>query len=175
MRKWRISLRAFEPDDIKRTHQWVNDNEVTRYTGTVYPVSAADNEAYWPQQLKNPNRATFAVDAEDGVHIGNVELRDIDWVSRFAETVVYIGNPEYRGKGYGNEMLGALFEFAFDRLNLHRLHSRVFGYNKAAMKMAEWCGYKKEGVMRQHLFRDGEFHDVIVYGALKEDYESALK
>ncbi len=173
MKQRKVVLRALDAEHVQRTLKWVNDPAVTTFTGTVFPIGEGENETYWREVQKDHRRASFAVETLDGKHIGNVELRNIDWVSRNAETVVYIGDPEYRGKGYGNEMLAALFDFAFHRLNLHRLHSRVFSYNKPAAKMAEWCGYKQEGLMRQQLFRDGEYHDVIIFGALRVDYEKS--
>ena len=90
-----------------------------------------------------------------------------------AETTFYIGDSEFRGKGLGNAMLAALCDFAFLRLGMHRLNCRVFAYNKVAAKMVEWAGFRQEGVMREQLFRDGGYHDIILVGALREDYESA--
>ena len=173
MKERRVLLCALDTEHVQRTLEWVNDPQVTRFTGTVFPIGASENETYWREVRKDKSRAVFAVETPEGKHFGNVELRNIDWISRNAETVVYIGDPEFRGKGLGNEMLAALFDFAFLRLNMHRLHSRVFGYNKAAAKMAEWAGFKQEGVMREQLFRDGGYHDVIIFGALKTDYENA--
>ncbi len=173
MKERKVVLCALDTEHVQRTLKWVNDPQVTRFTGTIFPIGAGENEAYWKEVRKDRNRAVFGVETREGRHFGNVELRNIDWISRNAETTFYIGESEYRGKGYGREMLAALCDFAFLRLGTHRLNCRVFAYNEAAAKMVEWAGFKREGVMREQLFRDGGYHDIIMFGALKSDYENA--
>jgi RimJ/RimL family protein N-acetyltransferase len=173
MKERKVVLCALDTEQVQRTLKWVNDPQVTRFTGTMFPIGASENEAYWKEVRKDRSRVVFGVETHEGKHIGNVELRNIDWISRNAETTFYIGDSESRGKGYGNEMLAALCDFAFMRLGMHRLNCRVFAYNKIAAKMVEWVGFRQEGVMREQLFRDGGYHDIIFFGALRTDYENA--
>lgn len=114
----------------------------------------------------------FAIVTSEGKHIGNMGLVGIDWVARNAEVVVYIGEGEFRGKGYGSEAIAALAEFVFQSLNLHKLYARVFSYNERAMKSFERCGFRSEGILREHVFRDGRYHEVVMLGLLRKEWES---
>ena len=38
--------------------------------------------------------------------------------------------------------------------------------------MVEGSGAKREAVMRKHLFRHGEYHDLYCYGLLRSEYEA---
>ena len=172
MKPRRVSLRAFGSEDLDRTLEWVNDPEVTRFTGTVFPISSAEHQLWYQELLKDRTRKMFAIVSSDGKHIGNIGLKAIDWISRNAEVQVYIGEAEFRGKGYGTEAIEAVVEFAFERLNLHRIYARVFSYNERAMKSFEQCGFQNEGLMREHVFRDGRYHGVAILGILREKKES---
>jgi len=168
----RVSLRALGVEDLERTLEWVNDPEVAGYTGTVFPISASEHQLWYQELLKDRTRRMFAVVTSDGKHIGNIGLRNIDWVARNAEVMVYIGDAEFRGKGHGIEAIAALADFAFGRLNFHRLYARVFSYNERAMKSFEECGFQREGLLREHVFRDGRYHGVVILGLLQKEKES---
>jgi len=171
MKAKRVSLRALGAGDLERTLEWVNDSEVTKYTGTLFPISASEHQQWYQELLKDRTRRMFALVTSDGKHIGNIGLREIDWVARNAEVLVYIGEGEFRGKGYGTEAIAALADFVFQRLNLHKLYARVFSYNDRAMKSFERCGFRSEGLLREHVFRDGRYHEVVILGLLQKEWE----
>ena len=56
-------------------------------------------------------------------------------------------------------------------LNLHRVFLTVFSYNTAAIAMYEKLGFTREGAYREHLQRDGQRFDRVVYGILREEWE----
>jgi UDP-4-amino-4,6-dideoxy-N-acetyl-beta-L-altrosamine N-acetyltransferase len=172
MKTRRVSLRALGAEDLDRTLEWVNDPEITRYTGTVFPISASEHQLWYQDLLRDRSRRMFAIVTSEAKHIGNIALTDIDWVTRNAEILVYIGEAEFRAKGYGTEAIAALVEFAFGRLNLHRLYARVFSYNQPAMKSFEKCGFQSEGLLREHVFRDGSYHGVAILGILRKEEKS---
>ncbi|MCX5800452.1 MAG: GNAT family protein [Candidatus Eisenbacteria bacterium] len=172
MKANRVSLRALGAEDLERTLQWVNDPEVTRFTGTVFPVSGSEHQFWYQELLKDHTRRMFAIMTSDGKHIGNIGVKNIDWVARNAEVLVYIGEADFRGKGYGTEAIAALSDFAFRRLNLHKLYARVFSYNERAAKSFEQCGFQGEGLLREHVFRDGRYHEVVILGLLRKEQES---
>ena len=58
---------------------------------------------------------------------------------------------------------------------LERICDYVIDDNIGSCKVHEKTGYKKEGTLRKAHFVDGEFHDEIVYGCLKEDFLEVMK
>lgn len=50
----RISLRALGADDLERTLVWVNDAEVTRYTGTLFPISSHEHKLWYEEPPQRP-------------------------------------------------------------------------------------------------------------------------
>ena len=75
-------------------------------------------------QIRIDNRHVF-IDAilnkKTGAHIGNIKLGDINWIHRFSELGIMIGDKRYWGKGYGEEACKLVLAYAFDRLNLNKV------------------------------------------------------
>ncbi|PAV29712.1 hypothetical protein CIL05_10090 [Virgibacillus profundi] len=63
-----------------------------------------------------------------------------------------------------------LLDYVFLELNLHRVSLRVFSLNEKAIHLNSKLGFKQEGAIRQSLYRNGEWHDIIHMGILKEEY-----
>ena len=105
---------------------------------------------------------------------GQIDLHQIDYRNSHATLGIVIGKKNYLGKGYGQEAIELLQKFVFHTLNLHRLELDVYEYNERAYKCYLKCGFVEEGRLRQKLFRDGRYWDVIKMSILKAEYEQRL-
>ena len=85
---------------------------------------------------------------------------------------IIIGEPEQLGKGYGTEALMLLLGYSFDELNLHRVFLRVVDFNQRAIESYLKCGFSKEGRLRDAIFLDGDYHDVVVMSILEEEFRA---
>ncbi|RLC73685.1 MAG: N-acetyltransferase [Chloroflexi bacterium] len=170
----KVRLRAIERDDLPTFVRWFNDPEVRRYLLMYMPMSLAEEEKWFEEQLQKRDSRIFAIEAIDGdqpVHIGNIGIHDIDWKNRMTEVGIAIGEKDYWGRGYGSDALKTLLHFAFQEMNLHRVQLRVHDYNARAIRCYEKCGFQHEGRQRQALFRDGEYHDVLLMGILADEFQ----
>lgn len=66
-----------------------------------------------------------------------------------------------------------LLDYAFNQRNLHRIEAIVLDDNIGSQKLHEKLGYKKEGLLRQSVYKDGLYKNQIVYALLKEEYKPA--
>jgi len=55
-----------------------------------------------------------------------------------------------KGKGYGREVMEALFKFAFEDLRMNRFWLDVYPDNHIGIKLYESVGMRREGVLRQN-------------------------
>ena len=114
----------------------------------------------------------FVISSRQGEAIGTVGLTKIDCRSRNAEWGRFmIGDKKYLGKGYGLEAMYLIAQYAFTHLNLHRLYLKVFAWNKNARAMFESFGFREEGTLREQVFRDGKYHDIVIYGMLGNEFK----
>ena len=65
-----------------------------------------------------------------------------------------------------------LLRFIFEQMNMNKVKLNVFSFNPRALRMYQTCGFKEEGRLRQELFRDGKYHDIILMGLLREEYQN---
>lgn len=169
-----INLWALEKTDIAQNYYWGNDPELIKLTGMPpFPKSGREIEQWMDNIISNPFIQTYAIKQNDGTYIGNVELSNIDWISRKAEVGIMIGNNSSRNRGLGSQAILLLSRFAFEDMGLHRLYAKVLNYNHRAQKTFEKCGYTVEGKERESFFAWGHFWDVIIYGMLSSDFFDA--
>lgn len=171
--KSRIYLRALELDDYKISVKWRNDDNITNLLGGSKWFVSMETEKQWVQnaimQNKDIRLAICTVDKD--IYIGNIYLTGIDYLNRKAQTQILIGNREYWNNGYGTEAMRLLLEYAFNYKNLRRLEAVVLEDNIGSRKMHEKLGYKKEGILRQSVYKNGQYKNQILFALLKTEYE----
>ena len=171
----KVYLRALEPDDYKVSVKWRNDDSVVSMLGGSKFFVSSEVEKQWVQNTISQSRdIKLAVcTIEDDIYIGNVYLTDIDQLNRKAKSHILIGNKDFWGSGYGTAAMRLLIDYAFNQRNLKRIEALVLEDNIGSQKMHEKLGYKKEGVLRSSVYKDGRYKDQILYGLLKHEYEPA--
>lgn len=176
----RILLREYQDEDFRYIRKWVNDPEITDYLSDVflYPHSMQTSENFLQFMMEGKNESTkgFVIgDIQSGKYLGQIDLFNIDWKNRCAEIGIVIGSQENINKGYGREAIHLILEFAFHRMNLHRIELEVHDYNERGYRCYKNCGFKEEGRQREKLFHKGKYCDKIQMGILKEEFSSLEK
>jgi UDP-4-amino-4,6-dideoxy-N-acetyl-beta-L-altrosamine N-acetyltransferase len=167
-----IQLRAIEYDDLPTLIAWRNDPKVYRYFYEHEPLSLAMQKAWFEKLTKSDEKFWIVETLEEQQAIGTIGLVHIDWRSRKAELARVLVIEEYRHRGYGSELLCLLLRYCFDHLNMNRLYCDTFAKNQDAVAFYEKFGFKREGILRQHVFKDGCYCDLVYYGMLREEYLS---
>lgn len=106
---------------------------------------------------------------DNNLHIGNVYLTGINYVNRTAESHILIGDKDYWGQGYAKEALLEILDYGFNERGLNRVEAHINADNSASLRMHEKCGYKRDGVLRQAIYKNGRYKDVVVMSILKEE------
>jgi len=166
-----VYLRALEIGDLDRTHKWHNDPELYRTMGIFHYVSrATDEEWLRKRQAFSTSELNLAIClTSDSQHIGNIYLRNIDWIARNAELRIFIGDQEQRSKGLGQAAIRLLIKHAFQDLGLMRLYLFVLEDNEPAIRAYEKCGFVIEGNLRKHFFNEGRLKNYLVMGLCADD------
>ncbi|MCB0217558.1 MAG: GNAT family N-acetyltransferase [Caldilineae bacterium] len=171
-----ISLRPMEREDIERLWEFAQDLDLGLLTGAnARPASKVTIEHIYDEHWsgKDPNAIRWAIESHDMV-IGGVELAPIDWRSRSAELAVWIGDKVSRQRGFGSDAMRLALNYAFKLLGLNRISYHIPVPNQAALQAYTKIGFKEEGRLRKAIFRDGQYHDLIVLGILAEDWEDDM-
>jgi len=166
-----VYLRAVEREDAPIFLPWANDFDVTRHMLLHRPMSLAAEEAWIARiQEDKGNVVLSIVLRKDDRVIGNTALHGIHSHNQHASFGIMIGDKREWGKGYGTEATRLIVGHGFHTLNLHRIWLHVYEDNPRAIRSYEKVGFRREGVLRDHAFRDGRYGNVITMGLLRDEW-----
>jgi RimJ/RimL family protein N-acetyltransferase len=168
----KVILRAMTREDLPLLCQYNNDVEVELAGGgdPPMPQSLERLQAEFDSRVGSGGRddAGFAIEA-DGKFIGQCALFNFNTLSHTAELGIGIGDKTYWGKGYGSDAVRLLLDYAFRLRNLRKVYLTVNGNNERAMRSYAKCGFTEEGRLRQHVWNDGGYVDLVYMGVLREE------
>ena len=117
-------------------------------------------------------RVLWAIVLKEGSKlIGATLLEKIDWRNRDAESGIVIGDKSEWRRGHASEAMRLRTEYAFMELGLRKVWTGVWLPNAGSRRALEKAGYRQCGLMRRHVFVDGQWHDVWLAEVLREDWE----
>lgn len=163
-----IYLRALDTSDIERTYNWHNDKLLYENLGNQFRFVSKYSEQKWIEEKANflLNEINLAICLnETNQHIGNIYVRNIDWVSKNAElSGILIGEKEFRSKGYGSKALDLMIFHCFIDIGIRKLYAYILEKNVPSIKTFKKCGFNKEGCLIKHVFKNGNFENLLIYG-----------
>jgi [ribosomal protein S5]-alanine N-acetyltransferase len=168
----KVYLRPLERADAPLVQPWINDPEVRYFIRAFRPVNLQAEEDFITKANQDEHSLVLgiAVKANDRL-VGAAGLQAIDFRSRHASFGIAIGVPSEWSKGYGTEATRLLVRHAFETLNLNRVWLQVYEDNPRGIRAYEKAGFRKEGVLRQDMFRAGRYWDTIVMAILREEWQ----
>ena len=176
----KVALRALEREDLTVLHRWQNDEEIMRLARSFpdHVISKEALEAEFARELKGEDTGRRAYIIEEKLTrkpVGWATIRIHGWTRRMtgADVGLALGEMSAWKKGYGTETTKLLLDEVFLQLNLHHVEWWTFAENVGSLKLAEKLGFREEGRLREAVFFDNKFHDLVVLGMLKDEYEPA--
>jgi len=171
----RIFLREVRPGDVNENYyRWMNDPEVTRFLETRYIPQSLENIAGYVEGMSGKRDEIFlAICLKDSAeHIGNIKLGPINWIHRFADISLVIGDKKFWSKGYGSEAIKTVSRYAFEVLNLHKVKSGLYSDNIGSARAFLKAGFTEEGRLRKQWMAHGRFQDEVLLGLCVEDWSA---
>ncbi|MFY9512982.1 MAG: GNAT family protein, partial [Rubrivivax sp.] len=107
-----------------------------------------------------------------GLPVGMLSLLDIDTTQGHAQSGRFLIGDEaaVRGLPVAAEAMKLLYALAFDHLGLRRVHGHIAAGNPLMIKWQKYLGMQEEGRLRQHVFIDGSFQDLVLLGLMEHEY-----
>ena len=163
-------LRPFRRGDEDDLVIAADDREIWRNVRDAfpYPYTREDAERWIAYNEGLAPVLNFAVELGERV-VGGVGLVLGQDVHRHAAEVGYWLARSVWGRGLATAALRALMRYAFDELQLVRLHAGVFVWNPASARVLEKAGFAREGLYRRWAYKDGEYVDAWAYACLRDD------
>ncbi len=163
-------LRPPQDSDVLLFQRWVNDPEVRQFIQRYIPASEKEEREWIEKMGKGSNTDIVLVIVAQGRPIGTMGIHGISWKDRTATTGALIGEKGYWGKGFGTDAKMALLDYAFNTLNLRKILSHVYAFNKRSLAYSLHCGYRIEGRLVRQRFVNGRYWDEIILGLFKSQW-----
>ena len=169
-----VILRALTEDDVHHSgwYGWFNDEESCLLTQHHrFPNSRALQLEYFRNEILNAQgKLQLGICAAVGEQlVGVASLQDIDHLNGTAQLAIMIGEKAHRNVSCFVEAFRLMIRHGFNNLNLRRIYDGTM-----SPQLAELCcrslGFRKEGVHRQHIYKNGRYYDVYLIGLLKDEF-----
>jgi diamine N-acetyltransferase len=165
-----IRLRVLEPQDADIIYKWENNPENWQVSHTLIPFSKYTIEQYVNaiQDIYITKQLRFIIckKSENDKPIGCIDLFDFEPFHNRAGVGVLIADKEERGKGYANEALILLKEYAFKTLCLTQLYCDVAISNESSFELFTNNGFVVVGIKKAWNRVPNGYEDVYLLQAL---------
>ncbi len=111
----------------------------------------------------------YACVDDNDEYLGTVSLKNIDYQNKNAEFAISF-IEKARGSGATKFATITLLDEAFNKLQLNKVYLNVLDINKRAIAFYEKIGFKQEGIFKNHIFKNDNFHDLYWYAFESSDF-----
>lgn len=167
-----IRLEPFSREHLDSLASSLEDPEMLRFTRIPEPVPAGFAESWFARYERGKadgTRMNFAVvEGPEGKLVGFAVAPVIDSEAATAELGYGVASWA-RGRGVATAALRELTTWAFTELGMVRLELLIDVDNPGSKRVAEHCGYTREGVLRSVYVKPGRRADTEIWSRLVTD------
>ncbi len=168
-----IFLSQINKNDKPLLVKYLNDLDIYKNTLKIpHPYTSRDAE-WWIKHVKDKRieigkLTNFAIRNKNMNLIGGIGYHLKYGITSHKDEVGYWLAKDYWNKGIMTKVVEKFCEIGFNENNLIRIEATVFEYNIASARVLEKNGFKKEGLLKKYVCKDGYFLNVFLYAYVKE-------
>jgi RimJ/RimL family protein N-acetyltransferase len=161
-----------EEDVYGKWHEWFSDEETTKYLiERFWPNSKEEQYNFYQSIISGKNRLVLSIiEIESDKHIGVCNLSSINWVHRFCDIAIVMGERKYRKGSHAFESLALLLKIAFLRLNLRIVKGGYVASNKATKQLVKIFRFQEIGKFTNLCWINGRYEDLICVMLHRDDW-----
>lgn len=153
----------FEQQEMVRL--WRNHPSVRQWMYSDHEISQSEHY-HFIQRLLETRRDFYYLLYSREEAIGVLYLNRVDFRNRNAYFGIY-ANPEERIHRAGALLGKAALQLAFDIAQLHTLKLEVIEDNERGLSFHRRMGFQEEGRLKEFVFKDNQWKDVVVMGIVR--------
>lgn len=169
-----VYFRTFEEEDAPLIYQWMNDDELKKLSVGLNRRMSREEALNWVRRRMEHDQYNYwwAICAKDtDKMIGYMSLNNIHYINRSAEFGgLVIGDKDHHDGFAWIESYLFVYEFAFERLGLNRVYGTRLVEHKQTRAMGLVVFSKQEGILRQAVYKNGQYHDLSIGSLLSSEY-----
>lgn len=166
-------LSPLTPADAAALYDWINERPLLILSAPYSPTHHTSHLEWLSAITSRSDMVIFGIRRlADDMLLGSCQLHSISQIHRSAELQIRIGRDDARGQGLGKDACELLLKHAFADLNLNRVHLHVLASNAVAINLYRSIGFREEGRLRESIYIDGAWQDVLMMGILRREYDA---
>ena len=171
LRGEKIYLRPLAQADLPIFEAWNNDLDyLSEFNFFALQRSDRLPKGWQESGLLNAQHGMLAVVTYDEHIAGDVSYHQQRYGPNDGSIAYNIGivlAPEYRGKGYGSEAQHLLAAYLLATYPIIRVEASTDITNLPEQRALEKAGFTRDGIMRKAQWRNGDWHDLVIYSKLR--------
>jgi RimJ/RimL family protein N-acetyltransferase len=166
-----VTIRRIEPADLAQIRPFAFTVSITEPLSDMDALTGAfESSGLWAADAG----AVAIVDSRDARLLGTAQFyRSAPCIHGY-EIGYIIHDPADRRRGAASEAVRLFSDYLFDTLpGFYRLQLIIEVWNVASWKLAERCGFVREGLLRSAGFGTGDPADCFLYARTRKDWHEA--
>ena len=168
-----VVLRKMRAEDMEMVRNWRMRPEITKYMYTD-PEITMEQQMEWFKKVSNSDDLYWIV-VQDGKSVGLASLTEWDKKNNRITGGAYIAERNNETFRLAIELQLNLLNYAFNTLNVNKVCGEVISENVGVVRILQICGCVREGLFREHVYKNGRYYDVGILGTIKKDWNKIKK
>jgi RimJ/RimL family protein N-acetyltransferase len=163
-----VAIRRIRSEDLEQIARFAFTVSITEpLTDQDRLASTFEASGFWREEAG----AAAIMELATGRLLGTTQFYRSGPCIHGLELGYIIHDPADRGQGYASSAVGALADLLFaERLGVHRLQLMIEVWNTPSWRLAERCGFVREGLVRSSGFGEADPGDSFLYGRTRKDW-----
>lgn len=166
-----IELKYLDEIDPQQLAKHANNQLINKYLRDSFPYPYTIDHAlnFIAYTIQNKN-TEFAI-VVDGVCVGCIGAKFNDDIYKYNCEIGYWISPIYWNKGIMSFVVNLFCFYLFNHYNIHKIYAEVFLENIGSYRVLLKNGFQEEGHFIEHVYKNGEFKDIVLLGLRREVFE----
>lgn len=158
-----LYLRPVNGTDLESIYVWAQQVNAHKTNPFPQPYSSSAEFVDTHKKSKPANEGMLAIiRRKDDMLVGQISFSNYNPLNRSAEVNILI-DPDVHRKKIGTEAMTILAKHLFRQRGLNKIYLLVNSGNKALNGFLDEFGFKKNGVLKDHFYIDGQFQEGHLY------------
>jgi len=165
--KVNVYLRNLRLSDADYMEEFIQDGDIAKnLLFTRYPYSKENMIEFIKSSWNDRRNVHYAITNDADEYIGTISLKNISCIDRNAEYAI-VTRRKFWGQGVALQATDKILLYGFSTLNLNKIYLNVLRSNERAIRFYEKYGFNREGIFEKHIYRNGEYIDLLWYSIFK--------
>ncbi|MBX2905776.1 MAG: GNAT family N-acetyltransferase [Taibaiella sp.] len=170
----RLKLVEITDEMMQKVMTTLQQEEIKRFLGLATDTELDKEKSNFEKGYswyRSGARNFVILDANSRMTLGRVGFHTWYQAHSRAEVGYHITRDEDKQKGIMSEALHRMLQHGFDEMKLNRVEAFVGPGNAASQRLLLKMGFKEEGRLREHYYKNGVAEDSLCFGLLRSEWQ----